>query len=92
MAVITPPRILQGAVSTDSAPGDYLAAVTPDDSNDLPGGVCRALLVGTAGAAKLTDAAGNVVTSVPLQAGYNPLRVKRVWSTGTTASTIYAIY
>lgn len=73
-------------------PALSIVAVTPADGSDLPQGICRGLLVGTAGAAKLTDASGNVVTGVPLQAGYNPLQVARVWSTGTAAAAIYALY
>ena len=86
------PGIMQGATSTDAGPGEALLAVTPADGSDLPGGVCRGLLIGTAGAAKLTDSLGNVVTGVPLVTGFNPIKVKRVWSTGTTAATIFAIY
>jgi hypothetical protein len=31
-----------------SSPASRILPITPDDGNDLPGGICRALLVGTA--------------------------------------------
>ena len=77
---------------SDSSSANTVVAVTPADGADLPNGTCRALLVGTAGNAKITDASGNASTSVPLQAGYNPIKVARVWSTGTTATGIFALY
>lgn len=70
---------------------DYVP-VTADDATDLPNGICRGLLVGTAGAATLIDANGDTRTAVPLQAGYNPLIVKRVKATGLTAANIWALY
>lgn len=73
-----------------SAPAENIAAVTPNDSTDIAAN-CRGLLCGVAGDCKVTTQAGNAVT-IPLQAGYNPIRVTRVWSTGTTATGIYALY
>lgn len=57
----------------------------------LPGGVCRGLLVGTAGTANIIDGAGNSLTNVPLQQGYNPIQVRQV-GTGGTAANIWALY
>jgi len=74
------------------SPARIYVPVTASDSTDLTDGVCRALLVGTAGAATLIDADGNTRTDVPLQQGYNPIRVQRVKSTGLTASNIWALY
>lgn len=85
-------RSTQGVIATESDPADTVVAVTASDSTDLPGGTCRGLLVGTAGAAKITDGVGNVVNAVPLQAGYNPLRVTRIWATGIVAANIFALY
>lgn len=65
--------------------------VTKDDDNDLPGGRCFGLLVGTAGTANLIDAAGNELADVPLQIGYNPLSITRV-KLGGTADNIWALY
>lgn len=69
--------------------------VTASDTVDLPNGVCRGLLVGTAGAARIMDAEGTdtgATNLIPLQAGYNPVGAKRVFSTGLTASNIWALY
>lgn len=75
-----------------SSPAGKLVLVTPDDNNDLPDGTCRALLVGSAGAADIIDAGGNERTAVPLQQGYNPIGVTRVKATNIVASNIWAIY
>ncbi len=64
--------------------------VTKADA-DLPSGVARGLLVGTAGTANLMDEFGTVTADVPLQVGYNPLNVKQV-RTGGTADDIWALY
>lgn len=72
-----------------SDPAEGILAVTPNDSTDIA--PCRGLLCGTAGNAQVTTVAGNTVT-IPLQQGYNPIRVKRVWSTSTTATSIFALY
>lgn len=74
-----------------SAPAARLVPITPDDETDLPDGVCRALLVGTAGAANLIDASGGEHTGVPLQQGFNPIGVRRV-KTGGSAANLWALY
>jgi len=73
----------------DPSPG--LKKVTPNDATDLPDGTCRALLVGGGGSANIIDANGNDLVLVPLQIGYNPIRVSRV-KTGGTATDIWALY
>jgi hypothetical protein len=73
------------------APAASLVPITKSDSTDFTGGICRGLLVGTAGTATLIDATGTERLNVPLQAGYNPLRVMRV-KTGGTADNIWALY
>lgn len=75
-----------------TAPGGSLVKITADDSNDLPAGTCRALLVGSPGNADLVDADGNACTAVPLQQGYNPIGVTRLKATNLTAANIWAIY
>lgn len=74
------------------APASAIIAVSAHDTNELTYGTCRGLLVGTAGAATVVDGEGNTATLVPLQAGYNPIRVKIVKSTGLTAANIWALY
>lgn len=68
-----------------------IVAITPSDSVDLPGGYCQALMVGVAGAAKVTDANGNTVT-IPLLAGITFVAVRRVWATGTTAINMFSLH
>lgn len=73
-----------------ATPATRVEAVTAANA-DLPGGMCRSLLVGVAGLANIMDAAGNIVTGVPLVAGYNPIAVKQI-RTGTAATGIFALY
>jgi hypothetical protein len=74
-----------------SAPASRIVPVTRDDDHDLPDGICRALLVGTAGTATIVDASGAEREGVPLQQGFNPVGVARVKTTGTAAN-IWALY
>lgn len=73
-----------------SSPGKHAAAVTPNDSVDL-GTYARALLVGTSGDIKVDTVGGETVTIVAFS-GILPLRVKRVYLTGTSALNITAIW
>lgn len=69
--------------------------VTASDTVDLPDGPCRALWVGTAGNARIIDASGNNTGAsnlFPLAAVLNPIQVCRIYSTGLTASNIWALY
>ena len=68
------------------------AAVTPNDSTDLPD-AAQALYVGGAGNVKVTTADGNEVTINSVAAGATlHLKVTRVHATGTTATNITALY
>jgi len=67
------------------------AAVTPSDSVDLP--QFSVIYVGGAGNVKVTTAQGSAVTFSGVNAGtVIPVRVRRVWSTGTTATLITAVF
>lgn len=67
------------------------AAVTPSDSADLP--QFSVIYVGGAGNVKVTTAQGSAVTFSGVNAGtVIPVRVRRVWSTGTTATLITAVF
>ncbi len=68
-----------------SSPITGAFAITPNDSTDLDETTVN-IYVGTAGTAKFTMFDGSVVTYATLAAGRHPLRVKRVWSTGTSAT------
>ena len=71
-------------------PGRKYVPVTKA-AGDLPGGVCRTLLVGTPGTANLTQEDGTPRDNVPLQQGYNPIVCKQV-RPGGTAADIWAVY
>ena len=83
-------------------PGQTIALVTASDTVDIVMNdaaattrVARGLLVGTAGDARIIDAEGyntGATNLVPLQKGYNPMSVRRVYSTGLTAANIWAIF
>jgi hypothetical protein len=83
-----------------TSPAMDAVPVSPNDSTDLSsvtieGNVVldhtRALMITTAGNIKVTMHNGNTRTiSVPV--GIIPIRVRRVWLTGTTASGITALY
>jgi hypothetical protein len=72
-----PPRL--------SSPVTGAFAITPNDSTDLAE-VTLSLYVSVAGAVKVTMFDGSVVTYATMAAGRHPLRVKRVWATGTAAT------
>lgn len=74
-------------------PGDA-AAVTPSDTRDLPEpSIIYVGTYGTTGAVKVTTAQGTDVTFVGVPPGFViPVQVRRVWSTGTTASNIIRIF
>jgi hypothetical protein len=71
-----------------------LAAVTPSDSADLPGGVCDSLWVGGVGNIAVIaqdDTAAVTLTAVAAGSHVN-VRARRVMSTNTTATLIVAMY
>jgi hypothetical protein len=69
-------------------------SVTPSDSADLPQGVCRGIFIdGTAGSVAFIDALGNTVTINSFPAGQEiGARIRRILASGTTATTILALY
>lgn len=81
------------AAPTTTLAGSMTKAVTLSDSIDLADGVCRGFNVGVTGNVKVSYEDGSTDTLVGLAAGVpQPYRVKRFWSTGTTATSISAIY
>lgn len=65
--------------------------ITPNDSVNLIK-LTRGLLVGTAGAVRVTMLSGAVITFPTLSAGIiHPLQVVRVHSTGTTATGLIGL-
>jgi hypothetical protein len=80
------------APDSQSAPSPFFVAVTPDDSNDLPVGVCRGLYIGGAGDVTVIDAYGNTVLFKAAPLGFMPIRAARVKAAGTGATNIVALY
>lgn len=78
------------AIMNVKDPGQDLIPITPSDVADITAG-SRALLIETGGALKVNTVNDNTRT-INVPAGILPLQVKRVWSTGTTASNISAFY
>ncbi len=78
--------------SRGSNPAENAAEISPSDSSDLTN-TARALYVGTQGNVKVTTAGGDTVTFEGIAAGsIIPVRVQRVFSTGTTATNLVSIY
>jgi hypothetical protein len=74
-----------------SDPVPHAVAVTPSDSVDLPE-FTTALYVGGSGDLRVTMMDGEIVTFTAAPAGWHPIRVRRVWSSGTTAASIVAVW
>lgn len=76
-----------------TAPAQNGRAVSPDATEDLPDGPCRALWVGGAGNLQVVfaaDTAPVVLTGVTV--GLFPFAVRSVRSGSTTATNIVALY
>lgn len=74
------------------APAGGAIAITPSDSNNLSRAI-RGLYVGASGDVKVDLADGTTVTFTGLAAGViHPIRTKRVYATGTTATSILGVY
>ena len=72
-------------------PGEHAAAVTLSDATTLDP-TPRAIYVGTEGNLKVTMRGGEVVTFTNLVVGWHPIRPSVLWSTGSTASNIVAVW
>lgn len=74
------------------SPAEHAASVTPHDSTELTN-YTTALYVGGEGDLKVTTVNDEAVTFSDVPVGtIIPVRVKLVWSTGTTATNILALY
>lgn len=75
-----------------TGPATRAFAISPGDGADLTN-ITRALYAGVTGDIKVTMEGGDVVLLVGFPAGMPiPLRVRRVWSTSTTATSIVGFY
>jgi hypothetical protein len=71
----------------------HWVAVTPSDTVDLAGGATRGIYLGATGNVSLDNGTDSAVIFVALAAGViHPIRATRVRATGTTATSILAIY
>lgn len=71
----------------------YIAAVTPADGTDLPGGLSGGIYVGVTGDLAIMDQGGTSVTLPNILAGvFHPINAKRILATGTTAASIRVSY
>ena len=74
------------------APASNAFAVTPNDSSNLTH-AARALFVGSGGDVKVDTLGGDTVTFVGVASGFVlPVRILKVYATGTTASSIVSVY
>ena len=74
------------------APASNAFAVTPADGSNLTH-AARALFVGGAGDVKVDTLGGDTVTFTGVLAGsILPVRILKVYATGTTATNIVAVY
>lgn len=79
-----------GGESALDWPATKAVAVTPSDSTDLEY-IPRALYVGGEGNLKVDMMDGSTVTFASVPVGIFPIRVTRVYSTGTAATNIIAV-
>ncbi|MEM1363561.1 MAG: hypothetical protein AAGF94_17940 [Pseudomonadota bacterium] len=74
-----------------TSPGIDAVPINPSNTNDLEF-VTRALYIGQTGNVRLQMLDGTDVTFTQMQAGgFYPLRVKRVYASGTTAGAIVGV-
>lgn len=80
------------ASSAIESPAAFGAAITPHDTNNLAT-LTRAIYVGGPGDLTVTLAGGDTVTLTGVLAGaIYPLRCKKVLSTGTSATSLIALW
>lgn len=73
------------------SPAADLAPVSPDDTSDLAN-ASRAINVATSGTVQITTV-NNTQGAVFVAAGIAfPIRARRIWATGTTATGIVALW
>jgi hypothetical protein len=74
------------------SPAENSADLTPDDGTDLTTAT-RALWVGVTGSVKVTLVGGTTVTFASVPGGtILPVRVARLWATGTSATNLLGLW
>ena len=76
--------------SSIDGPIENIEEVTPNDASDLST-ASRAINVNVGGAVKVTTVTGSVGTIRIPDSGIFPIRVTRIWATGTTATGIVSL-
>lgn len=71
----------------------HIFAITPSDGSDLAF-VTRGINASADCTVKITTDGGETITAFQLHKGYNPIRVTKVFSTGTTlgGASIWGLY
>lgn len=83
---------LQGRIAAAVTPSDTLNIPSPSTEDGSGNNGC-VLYIGVTGDLKVTTVGGNDVTFVNVQGGtFFPIQVIKVFSTGTTATNIIAIW
>jgi hypothetical protein len=73
------------------SPASHALAVSPSDTEDLPV-AGRAVNAATAGSLRVSTVNGDIAT-ITIAAGIAfPIRVKRIWASGTTATGLVVLY
>lgn len=73
------------------SPASHLATITPDDNTDLPNST-RGINVDSAGVVHLTTVDGDTGTVFVAAGIVFPVRARRVFATGTTATGIKGLW
>ncbi len=76
----------------NTLPALYAVAITPSDSANLLRGDSVALYIGIAGTLRVMCGDGTECTFAAVSAGLLPIRIRRVYATGTSATSIVALY
>jgi len=85
------PDLFADSISGLESPAANIAAVTPSDTVDLPS-ASRALNVAVEGTVRVTTVSGTTGTVFVSAGGAFPIRCRRIWATGTSATGIVALF
>ena len=85
------PDVFEDRSSGLESPAYYSAEVAPSDTTDLSTDA-RALYIGTAGDVRVITSGGNTVTFRNVPVGVLPVRIRRVYAVGTTATDLVAVW
>ena len=85
------PDIFEDRSSGLESPAYHATDVTPSDATDLATDA-RALYVGTGGDVRVITSGGSTVTFRNVPIGVLPVRIRRVYAVGTTATDLVAVW